>query len=198
MKRLIVGTSNKGKIAEFQKLLAPLVQEILLPENLFNQSPVIIEDGETFQDNALIKAMAYHKLTGLPAIADDSGLMVDYLNGAPGVHSARYAGFEGDYAANNAKLIQEMADVPVGKRGAQFVSVIALVISPEEIYFAEGICRGEILQEQRGNFGFGYDPLFYVPDLGQTFAEMSSEDKNRISHRALAMNKLKKIIETLV
>ena len=145
------------------------------------------ETGTTFAENALIKARYYMEKTGLPALADDSGLAVDALDGAPGVYSARYAGTHGDDAANNAKLVAEMTAVAPQDRGAEYVCELALVYPDGTKRTARGICRGEIVLEPRGTGGFGYDPYFYLPEREKTMAELTLEEKNRISHRGEAL-----------
>jgi XTP/dITP diphosphohydrolase len=151
------------------------------------------EDGETFCDNAVKKATVIAKAIGEWALADDSGLEVDALGGAPGVYSARYAGLdhhgERNDRENNAKLLKELAGVPISRRTARFRSVIALASPEGKVWTAEGICEGYIGLEPRGEKGFGYDPLFYLPEYGLTMAELTEEEKNRISHRAKAMER---------
>ena len=156
----------------------------------------IDENGETFEENAVIKAQAVARATGLCALADDSGLAVDALGGAPGVHSARYAGQHGDDAANNALLIENMKDVAAEDRTAQFVCAMALALPNGETHTVQGACPGVITYAPRGEGGFGYDPYFeYVS--GETFSEMPEEEKNRVSHRALAMRAMLPYLEEL-
>ena len=154
----------------------------------FPEAPDVVEDGRTFLVNAMKKARSCFDATGLPSLADDSGLEVDFLDGAPGVYSARYAGAGGDYRANNRKLLEEMKGVPEDERTARFRCVVALVDEDGEDW-VEGIVDGFVLEECRGDSGFGYDPVFYVPVKDRTFAEMSSEEKNAISHRGIAFRK---------
>lgn len=193
---LVLASGNKGKIAEFQRLLNDLdIQVHSMKE--YPEIGEIIEDGATFAENALKKARTVCEATGKPAMADDSGLMVDYLDGAPGIYSARFAGEAHDDAANNAKLLEMMKDVPDDKRGAQFFCAIALALPNGEVYTVEGFCRGTLLHVLQGEGGFGYDPLFYVADLEKTFAELTMEEKNAISHRGMANRKIVEVIHRL-
>ena len=189
-KRLIIASNNAGKLREFAKLLEPFGFDVIsMREAGFSDE--IIEDGETFEENAHIKAKAVYEATGLPTIADDSGLEVDALNGAPGVYSARYAGEPCNDSNNNQKLLSALDAVPDGKRGARFVSVVAyLDPATGETKLFRGECPGVILREERGQDGFGYDPLFYLPSLGKTYAEITTEEKNGVSHRGQAMRLL--------
>ncbi|MBK9072602.1 MAG: RdgB/HAM1 family non-canonical purine NTP pyrophosphatase [Myxococcales bacterium] len=191
---LVFATRNKGKVAELQALLAgagiavcslaelEAARGIALPE--------VIEDGATFYDNALLKARAIALATGLPALADDSGLIVDALGGAPGVFSARYAGEPSNDAANNGKLLAELAAVPSDQRTARFVASLVfcdVADGVEQLIAAEGVCEGTILTAPRGSGGFGYDPLFLSLDAGVSFAELTVAQKSQFSHRARAM-----------
>ena len=185
--KFILASHNKGKLAEMQKILGELGVEVVLQSDLgLDLEPE--EDGATFTENARIKARAVMECTGLPSIADDSGLVVDALNGAPGVYSARYAGGEGhDAQANMLKLLHELE----GKenRRAQFRTAISLILDGKE-YLFEGVIKGEIIKEKRGDSGFGYDPVFRPDGYDKTFAELGNDIKNKISHRALAVEKL--------
>lgn len=196
MKELILASGNQGKIAEFQSLLEGLDIQVCSMKD-YPEIGEIVEDGETFTENAIKKAHAVCDATGKPALADDSGLMVDYLHGAPGIYSARFAGSEKDDVANNAKLLELMKDVPDEQRGAKFVCAIALVLPDGRSFTVEGSCHGVLLHTLRGNGGFGYDPLFYIESIGKTFAELSMEEKNAISHRGMANRKAVEIIRTL-
>ena len=193
---LILASGNKGKIAEFQHLLDELHIQVQSMKE-YPQIGEIVEDGTTFAENALKKARAVCTATGKPALADDSGLMVDYLNGAPGIYSARFAGEGHDDAANNRKVLELLQGVPDAERGAQFFCAIAIVLPDGREFTVEGICRGHLLHTLQGEGGFGYDPLFYVPQLGKTFAELSMEEKNEISHRGMANRKAVEIIRSL-
>lgn len=188
IKQVVLASSNSGKLTELSALLAPAEVEVI-PQSVFNIIDVE-ETGTTFVENAILKAKHAAKISGLPALADDSGLVVPTLGGAPGIYSARYAGEPKSDANNNAKLLTEMA----GKthRQAAFVCVMALCLSdthPLPI-LAEGIWQGEIAQQAHGDGGFGYDPLFFVPSHGVTAAELDKAEKNRISHRGLALQSL--------
>lgn len=190
---LVLASGNQGKIAEFQRLLEGLdIQVHSMKE--YPEIGEIIEDGASFAENALIKARAVCKTTGKAALADDSGLMVDALDGAPGIYSARFAGEQHDDAANNAKLLQLLEPVADADRTGRFFCAIAIVLPDGREYTVEGTCPGMILRELKGQGGFGYDPLFYVPDMGKTFAQLSMEEKNRISHRGHANRKAVEIL----
>lgn len=182
---LVLATDNPDKSAEMARLLAGLPFVLKSRADFPGLAPVA-ETADTFAGNAALKAEATRDATGLPALADDSGLGVDALDGAPGVHSARWAGPGCTYADNNQKLLREMADVPDGKRTARFVCWVAVARPGRETVTFDGFCTGEITRAPKGERGFGYDPLFRVPELGRTFAELAPEEKARISHRALA------------
>ena len=191
----MVASGNKGKIRDFEVLLSPLGINVvpiktLLPD--FDPD----ETGQSFEENAILKASEAAERTGLPCLADDSGLEVDVLNGAPGIYSARYADGQGD-EANNLKLIQELKDVPAEERTARFQSVVALVYPDGTSYTAGGSVEGAILFAPRGMGGFGYDPLFFIPGLLKTMAELTLEEKNKISHRKKAFVGIEKIIREL-
>ena len=196
MKELVLASGNKGKMAEFQRLLEGLDVQIHSMKE-YPEIGEIVEDGSTFAENALIKARAVCKATGKPAMADDSGLAVDALNGAPGIYSARFAGEQRSDADNNAKVLQLLEGVEDGKRTARFFCVIAIVLPDGREYTAEGTCEGTILHALQGEGGFGYDPLFYVESLDKTFAELTMEEKNHISHRGHANRKAVEIIRGL-
>ena len=193
---LVFATRNKGKLVELRDLL-PGVAVLSIDEaaaRLGVAVPDVVEDADTFAGNAAKKAREVSAATGFPALADDSGLEVDALGGAPGVWSARYAGTAGD-AANNAKLLVALRDVPPERRTARFRAVLALadVSGPldDAVITAEGVCEGVVLDAPRGTGGFGYDPLFLVPDIGQTFAELGVGPKGERSHRARAMQAMR-------
>lgn len=195
-KRLLVASHNEHKIREIKALTAHLQFEVVgLPE-VGDYAP-IVEDGDTFQANARKKAVEIASLSGELVLADDSGLEVDILGGAPGVHSARFAGEPSSDEGNNALLLERLQGYSLEQRGAAFRSVIALARPQGGVDFAEGVCRGIILFEPRGTGGFGYDPLFFVPEYKQTFAELTPQVKNRISHRYLAMQKMLRVLERL-
>ncbi len=184
--KVVLATNNPGKVREIREILAPRgIEVVSLSE--YPGPAEIKEDGDTFKDNAAIKALAACEHTNLVALADDSGLEVDCLDGAPGVYSSRFAGEEKDDAANNRRLLELLASVPEKERTARFRCVVAIVDREGWIYTAEGTCEGIIAMEPRGEGGFGYDPLFYLPEYGKTFAELEPEIKNKISHRARAL-----------
>lgn len=192
---LVLATRNPGKIQELRALLQDLPIE-LRDLTDFPWLPALPEPGSTFSENALAKARLVTARTGLPALADDSGLEVEVLGGEPGVYSARYAGPGADDAANNAKLLAALAQVPAGKRRARFTAVVAVTFPDGREFLAQGECWGEIGFSPRGDGGFGYDPLFIVAGLGRTMAELSAEEKNRISHRARALAQVKEILKS--
>lgn len=193
---LVLASGNQGKIAEFQRLLEGLEIQVHSMKE-YPEIGDIVEDGATFAENALIKARTVCQATGKAALADDSGLMVDALDGAPGIYSARFAGEQHDDGANNAKLLRLLQDVQDGARSGKFFCAIAIVLPDGREYTVEGTCPGVILRELKGQGGFGYDPLFYVPEMGKTFAELSMEEKNRISHRGHANRKAVEILRQL-
>lgn len=183
--QIILASRNKHKIEELQALLSPLGIEVLSALDV-PELPDVVEDGETFADNAIKKAVEIANQTGIYALADDSGLVVSALDGAPGVYSARYAGEGAGDEANNRKLLDMMKDIPAEERGAYFFSVLAFAEPQGAVKTFEGRCAGFILDKPRGQYGFGYDPLFYLPEYDQSMAEISPEEKNRTSHRARA------------
>lgn len=186
---LVLASHNAGKLKELQAMLGDRVRLRSVGE--FSQVEPE-ETGLSFVENAILKARNASRLSGLPALADDSGLAVDFLGGAPGIYSARYADGQGD-AANNAKLLAALKDVPDAERGAQFVCCLALVRHADDPLpiLCEGLWHGRILHEARGEHGFGYDPLFWVEERQCSSAELSPADKNQLSHRAIAMKLLK-------
>ena len=185
--KLILATKNRHKVEEFQRILSPLGWQ-LLPQDAICPELEIEETGATFAENARLKALGIYRATGLPAIADDSGLCVDALGGAPGVYSARYAGEQHDSIANNAKLLQAMQNIPQEQRTARFVCSICVVFSTQDIVTCEGCCEGTISYRLHGENGFGYDPLFMVGE--KSFAELSGSQKDAISHRGRALQAL--------
>jgi len=188
--RVVVATRNKGKLREIVPLLEGLGLELVTIDALAPEAE-LREDGVTFEQNALAKARQAASATGLPAIADDSGLEVDALDGAPGVWSARYAGPGADDDKNNAKLLEALRGVPAPRRTGRFRCVAVFVDPARGVeLLRDGACEGEILEAPRGSDGFGYDPLFLLPALGRTMAELPLEEKNRLSHRAAAFRAL--------
>ena len=186
-KTIVIATKNKGKLREFRSILAGAYDDILSLAD-FDDIPDIEETGLSFRENALIKAKTTSDFLGMDAIGDDSGLVVDALGGAPGIYSARYAGEGASDDDNSQKLLSELKGEK--NRDARFVCCIALVLANGTQKFFEGECYGQIIQEKRGESGFGYDPVFYVPQYGKTMAELGPEIKNRISHRGIASEKL--------
>ncbi|MBN2412920.1 XTP/dITP diphosphatase [candidate division KSB1 bacterium] len=189
---LLIATKNIDKIKEISGILENVKIKLVSAAD-FENIPKVNEDRNTLQGNAIKKATIYSQATGLPAIADDTGLEVDALNGDPGVNSARYAGENAAYSDNVQKLLSALSGVEKNKRTARFRTVIAFA-DKDKIETVEGICEGVITELPSGSNGFGYDPVFYVPDYKCTFAEMDPELKNRISHRGLALAKLKDFI----
>ncbi len=187
-KPLVLATRNQGKIREFKDLLSDFRVEIESLQDFGPLSP-IKEDGETFEENAYKKAHMTAKMLGFPVLADDSGLMVDALDGRPGVHSARYAGEKASDEENNLKLLEAMKGLKNRKATFKCVIIIAVPRGPALTY--EGLCDGEITHEMKGDHGFGYDPVFYYPPLKKTFAQLSVEQKNQVSHRGKAMAQLR-------
>ena len=187
MTRIVLASSNPGKLAEFNDLLADGGLQVE-PQSAFNV-PDAEETGLTFVENALLKARHASRISGLPALADDSGLCVTHLRGAPGLYSARYSGTHGDNAANNARLLRELDGVPAEQRGAFFICVLVLLQHADDPapLIAEGRWHGHVLTEQRGTHGFGYDPLFLPEDETVSAAELPPGLKNRISHRGRAL-----------
>lgn len=192
--RLVLATKNEGKLKELRKLLQGLDYDVVSLAD-FPEIPEIVEDGDTFLSNARKKARTVCIATGFLALADDSGLVVDELNGEPGVISARYAGVQCDYAANNEKLLRKMSFVPCGRRGAAFVCTMVLASPDGREWDVEGRCEGEIAYEPKGHGGFGYDPLFFIPGEGRTMAELSMDKKNELSHRGKALRKIREILK---
>ncbi len=187
--KIVVATNNEDKLNEIKMLLNNLKLNIL-SRNDFVDFPEMEETGDSLKANALLKARGTFQATGLPSIADDTGLEVSELNGAPGVYSSRYAGTSASYEDNVRKLLNEMENVPIERRGAQFRCAIAFVDGEHE-FTIEDVCKGIIIHSPQGKDGFGYDPIFFVPEYGKSFAEMSPELKNNISHRGKALTKIK-------
>ncbi|MGV3464050.1 MAG: XTP/dITP diphosphatase [Heyndrickxia sp.] len=197
MKQVIIATKNKGKAKEFEKLFSPYDIKVLTLLD-FPDVADIEETGSTFEENAIIKAESLSKQFQTMVISDDSGLIVDALNGRPGIYSARFAGEEKDDEANIKKVLFEMEAIPPEKRTARFYCAIALAIPGEKTKTVSGACEGEILKEKRGTNGFGYDPIFWIKDKGKTMAEITSEEKNLISHRAKAIQKLISLLKDIL
>ena len=186
MKKVIFATGNEGKMKEIREILGDLDIELLSLKDAGIHAD-IVEDGKTFEENAQIKAKAIRDLTGEIVLADDSGLEIDYLNKEPGIYSARYMGEDTSYHIKNAKLIERLEGVPDEKRTARFVCAIAAAFPDGSVKTVREAMEGRIGYEESGANGFGYDPVFYLPELGMTYAELPSEQKNAISHRARAL-----------
>lgn len=196
MTRLVIASRNKGKVTEYRRLLADLPFEVLSLAD-FPALPEIEEHGRTFAENALLKAETVSRLTGELALADDSGLEADALDGRPGLYSARYSGPGATDEQNNLKLLAELSGLPDSQRTARFRAAIAIAGPGLTPRLAEGFCSGTIAHSPRGTSGFGYDPLFFVPEAGKTFAEMDGSEKNRYSHRARAFAAAREILRRL-
>lgn len=192
---LVIATTNKNKVKEFQEILKdfPITLRSLAD---FGPLPEAIEDGETFDDNAYKKALHTAKILGLPAIADDSGLEVEALDGAPGVYSARYAGDNATDKDNVDKLLRDMQGAT--NRNATFQCVLSIAVPSGPALTYEGSCQGVLLEEPKGESGFGYDPIFFFEELGKTFAECTAEEKNKVSHRGKALAELKAEIHQVI
>lgn len=190
---LVVASRNRHKAEELRQLLAGLRVVLRLPDD-YPGFPEVVEDGATFAENATKKARSASEFTGEWALADDSGLEVDALDGSPGVWSARFAGEPTSDSRNNQKLVRLLAGIPAERRTARFRSVVALAGPGGELDLVEGSIEGVILENLRGTGGFGYDPLFFIPPLGRTMAELTSEEKNGVSHRGRAMAALADVL----
>lgn len=191
MERTIVfATGNQGKMREIRKILGDMNVEILSMKEA-GISADIVEDGKTFEENAIIKAKAIAEKTRHIVLADDSGLEIDYLNKEPGIYSARYMGEDTSYEIKNRNLLERLAGVEEEKRGARFVCAIAAVMPDGEVITTQGTIEGRIGYEPKGTNGFGYDPIFYVPEYGCSSAQLSEEEKNAVSHRGKALEAMK-------
>lgn len=191
--RLLLATNNKGKIREYRKLLTDIPFDLISPAEL-GITLEVEETGTTFEENAILKAQALSEASGLPALADDSGLEVDALNGEPGIRSARYAGEDATDAEKVQYLLSRLEGIPTEQRTARFRCVIAITTPDGQIRLCEGTCEGTITLKATGTSGFGYDPIFYIPELQKTMAELPMETKNRISHRGRAARKAAELL----
>lgn len=197
MKDVIIATKNPGKAKEFAEIFASrnIAVHTLLD---YPEIPDIEETGRTFEENAILKAEAVSRLLNKAVISDDSGLIVDALDGRPGVFSARYAGEEKDDQANIDKVLQELSAVPSEGRTARFYCALAMALPGQETVTVSGTCEGSILEERQGTNGFGYDPIFFVPEKKCSMADLPAEEKNKISHRANALKKLDGILDSVL
>jgi len=197
MKKLLIATNNTGKVEELRRLLNDLGVELVMPADI-NLDMKVIEDGHTYAENAAKKALAFAQAGKMIALADDSGLEVEALDGAPGLHSARYSSkLNASDADRRARLLQNLRDKPRPWM-ARFHASIAIATPAQTVHLAEGHCYGEIIPEERGMGGFGYDPIFFLPELGRTMAELNMEQKNRLSHRARAVMNAMPILKKLL
>ncbi|GAA0483695.1 XTP/dITP diphosphatase [Salinibacillus aidingensis] len=196
MKKVILATRNQGKAAEFKDIFSSIGIEIVSLPELDETIPEIEETGDTFEANARIKAEEISKRFSLPVMSDDSGLEVDALNGSPGVYSARYAGLEKNDQKNLEKVLEELKGVEMPERSARFVCVLALARPEKETIAKRGTCEGYIGFEEKGENGFGYDPIFYPENMDRTLAELSPDEKNRISHRRHAIDRMLDYMKT--
>lgn len=197
-RRLVLSTNNTHKVEEIKNILKGLPIEVLSKKDLGMANFEVEEDGDSLEENSTKKAKALAEKTEYMVMADDSGLFVDALDGAPGVYSSRYAGEEGNDKKNNLKLLKELKDVTLENRGASFFTVIALVTEEKEVFTVKGECKGYINFEAKGDNGFGYDPLFVPLGYDKTFAELGNDVKNKISHRAKALEGIEDLISNLI
>lgn len=195
MKEIIVASNNAGKIKEISSMLAPLHIEVKSLKDVFEEPIDIEENGKTFKENALIKASTIMEMVHLPVLADDSGLEINALDGAPGIYSARFMGHDTSYEVKNQYLIDTLKDKE--DKGARYVCAMALCIPDQKPILIEEYLYGEIYDKMEGENGFGYDPIFFIPELNKTAASISLEEKNKISHRAKALKKLYEILEVM-
>lgn len=196
MRRVVLASNNQHKLEEMKAILGDFGYEVMTMAEAGLVDYEIVEDGESFEENSMIKARTVLEELGEITIADDSGLMVDYLDGEPGIYSARYAGEDVSYADNNRRLLGVLEGVPFLERSAKFVSVITMLFPEGDEIVVRGEVGGNIALQESGDHGFGYDPLFYIPELKKTFAELDADEKNAISHRARALRKLKERLES--
>lgn len=196
LKKIVFATGNKGKVKEIQMILADLGVEVttMKEEGIFVD---VEENGTTYEENAMIKAREVAKHTNAIVMADDSGLEIDYLNKEPGIYSARYMGEDTSYRIKNGNLIDRLSGVPDEKRTARFVCAIAAVLPDGRELTTRGVIEGRIGYEEKGENGFGYDPIFYVPEFGKTTAELTEDEKNKVSHRGRALEKMKEELKKI-
>ncbi len=196
IRELVLATRNRNKVIELVALLGDLGIKIRTLDE-FPDAPDVVEDGDTCEANAVKKARAIAESTGLPAVADDTGLEVDALGGRPGVYAARYAGEDATYEDNCRKLLRELTGVPREQRTARFLTVAVIALPSNGIRVAQGTLEGVIAEEASGTLGFGYDPVFLIPELGKTLAQLSADQKNTISHRAKAFTQAKDLLREM-
>ncbi|WP_156291217.1 XTP/dITP diphosphatase [Oceanobacillus salinisoli] len=197
MKRIVIATKNSGKAKEFKAFFSEKNMEAVSLLDIEKDLPDVEETGETFEENAELKAEEISRILGIPVLSDDSGLVIDALGGRPGIYSARYAGEDKDDRANINKVLQELEGIPEHQRTARFVCVLAVSRPGEETIFKKGYCEGLIASTPSGDYGFGYDPIFIPKGYKKTMAELGPEEKNRISHRKNAMVELEDWIDSL-
>jgi len=197
IRELVLATRNHDKVIELVALLGDLGITIRTLDE-FPDAPDVVEDGDTCEANAVKKARAIAESTGLPAVADDTGLEVDALGGRPGVYAARYAGEDATYEDNCRKLLRELTGVPREQRTARFLTVAAIALPSDGIRVAQGTLEGVIAEEASGTLGFGYDPVFLIPELGKTLAQLPADQKNTISHRAKAFAKVREMLSASI
>lgn len=194
--KIFIATKNHNKLKELERILKPMGFEVLSEDDLESPLPEVEETGTTYEENALLKAHSGLKVTGLTTVADDSGLSVDILDGAPGLYSARYSGFGATYASNNEKLLEALSGIPQEKRTATFVSAIACVFPDGREFTVRGECKGYVAEKCSGNGGFGYDPLF-VCKAG-CYAKLTPEEKDKVSHRGNALRAFKEELKKYI
>jgi len=194
---IVIATANMGKLDEFRRILATMPIRLHSPADLA-LAVEVEESGRSFSENALLKARAFREASGMAALADDSGLCIDALDGAPGVRSARFGGLERSPAAQNQLLLELLVQVPPDERGAEFVCVVGYADPSGAQWTAEGRIRGAIASRARGSHGFGYDPVFLVPEIGKTFGELTADEKDRLSHRGQALAQARSYLERSV
>lgn len=195
--QLVVATKNKKKLSEIKAILKGIRLK-LLSLDVYKNAPLVVENGKTFQENAIKKAVKLARFTGQVCLGEDSGLCVDVLNGAPGIYSARFSGSGKSDIKNNLKLLRLLKDLPIAKRKAHYVCAVALADKRGLIEVVEGNCSGLIALESKGSAGFGYDPLFYIPKYKKTFAQLGEKIKHKMSHRYYALKKAKRIIQKYI
>lgn len=196
LKQILIATKNEGKVAEFKALFEQYHTQVISLLDLPNEIEDVEETGDTFEENAQLKAEQISALLDVPVLADDSGLVIDALDGRPGVYSARYAGLAKNDQDNNNKVLQELKQIPMENRTARFVCVLAVARPGMETFFVKGTCEGKISYSEKGTNGFGYDPIFIPEGYSETMAEMNPDQKNQLSHRGRAITQLNEWLRT--